>query len=281
MRRAAALLLVLAGLTGDRLLAADAEAFASAARDWRAWAVAALENPPAGIEDFPELAARLERLISERRAQAGQDLDPLEHDDGLRRAALAHAYDMLRRDFMAHESPGGLAAGERVGLLARRFAGLAGENLAEHEGLSQDQLAAQLGPLALKLADGFMASPGHRDNILRPDYTHQALAAASQDERLVVVHVFGGREALLAEPLPFEVESGARIALDFAAARGGKTPAGFAFQAPGQPVEELVVLELSSSEVVVDPGLWRLEFMLPTGEEGRFQVADGPFIDVR
>ena len=252
--------------------------FAQSARTWRAWADAALESPPEGMRSFPALAQRLMTLLNERRTSEGRDLAALEVDPGLERAAQAHAFDMLRRDFMAHESPEGLQPGDRVGLLAPRYIGGVGENVAEHEGLGADALDDQLGPLAVKLADGFMASPGHRENIVGADYSHHGLAAATQDDRLVVVHVFGARRAVLADPLPFQSEVGAKLPLAFEEAGG--TPARFAFKAPDQATEQVVVLELSSNTVSVEPGLWRLLFMFEGDGPNVFQVTDGPFIDV-
>lgn len=252
--------------------------FAETARAWRAWAVDALQSPPDGIRLYPELAERLLELINERRTGAGEGLAALTSAPGLERTAQAHAIDMLRRDFIGHANPDGLQPGDRVGLLARRYVGSVGENVAEHEGLARDALASQLGPLAVKLADGFMASPGHRENIVRPDYTHQGLAAATAGDRLVVAHVFGLRRALLTEELAFQVQTGASLPLTFE--QDSAEPAGFAFKQPNQPVDEVVVLELSSNTVSVEPGLWRLVFMFQGGRAGVYQVADGPFIEV-
>ena len=168
-------------------------------------------------------------------------------------------------------------AGERVAILHRRFIGGSGENLAEHLGIPIDQLAAQTGPLAQKLVDGWLASAGHRRNLLEPVYSHFGLAAAGRGDRLVVVHVFGQRRALLAEPLDLEVPQGARLDLSIAA---GDTPQQFAFAPPGTPPEALVTLEPSSSEVSVAPGEYRLKFFFPAEREGYFQIVDGPLLVV-
>lgn len=254
----------------------DAAPAPEALREWRAWAVSAVEHPPGGIQPFPALAERLRELIAKRRADAA-GLEPLAPDQGLERAARAHAIDMLRRGFMAHENPDGLTVSDRVALLARGFVGIAGENLAEHEGLALADLEAQVGPLAVKMADGWMASEGHRANILRPDYTHDAISAFVQGARLVIVHVFGARLAALETGLEFEQPAGGVLPLAFA----DRQPSGYAYRAHGQPVEDLVVLEPTSSEIAVDPGLYQLMFLFPSDREGSFDVADGPWIDVR
>lgn len=276
MPRIIALLLLIASAPGP-LAAADGTPDQRALLSWRNWATSALDQPPDGIKALPAFTERLRELIAERRTE-GTGLQPLEHDDGLQRAADAHAIDMLRRDFMAHDGPDGLTPGDRVALLARRYGGIVGENLAEHEGLTADQISSQLGPLALKIADGFMESPGHRENILRPDYTHEAIAAYAQGERLVLVHVFGARSVLLARPVDFQQPSGGDLVLE---TTSGQELAGYAYRAHGQPVEELVVLEPSSTEIVVDPGLYQLMFMLEGDSANSFKVADGPWIQVR
>jgi uncharacterized protein YkwD len=247
---------------------------------WREWAVAALDPSPPEAEAWPALADRLRELIDERRASEA-DLPPLAVDDGLQRAANAHARDMLRRDFMAHENPEGLGVDDRTALLARRFVGITGENIAEHTGLRLDQLDGQIGPLALKITDGWMASPGHRENILRPDYTHAAISAFAAGERLVVVQVFGSLRALLAEPLVFEHGQGDRLNLSMATESPTPRPTRYGLRAADQVVEELVVLDLASDEVAVDPGLFQLMLLFPEEQDGRFAVADGPWLEVR
>jgi uncharacterized protein YkwD len=243
------------------------------------WAEAALANPPPGIRFLASLEERLVELTNRRRAAAG--VAPLEADPGLERVARAHALDMLARDYMDHVDPEGRDVGDRVAILHRRFIGGTGENLAEHRGIGVAQLADQAAPLAVKIVDGWMGSPGHRKNILEPDYTHLGLAAAGEGERLVIVQVFGRRSALLALPLPLEVEQGAELPLALATGGAAPAPQKFAFAPQGTATGELVTLELSSNEVMVEPGRYRLKFMIPAEREGYFSVADGPLLVVR
>ena len=188
---------------------------------------------------------------------------------------------MLERGYMDHVAPDGRDVADRVAILHRRFIGGTGENLAEHEGLAVGQLAEQAGPLAVKIVDGWMASPGHRQNLLEPEYSHHGLAAAGQGDRVVIVHVFGRRRALLEQPLPLEVERGARLPLEVEASGAAPAPQKFAFAPPGKAADELVTLDLSSNEVVVEPGEYRLKFFIPAEREGYFEIADGPLLVVR
>jgi uncharacterized protein YkwD len=243
------------------------------------WAEAALASPPAGTRFLASLEERMVELTDQRRAAAG--VAPLEADPGLERVARAHALDMLARDYMDHVGPDGRDVGDRVAILHRRFIGGTGENLAEHQGIGVAQLADQAGPLAAKMVAGWMDSPGHRKNILEPDYLHLGLAAAGEGDRLVIVQVFGRRSALLAVALPLEVEQGAELPLALETSGDAPAPQKFAFAPEGMPTEELVTLDLSSNEVVVEPGRYRLKFMIPAEREGYFSVADGPLLVVR
>jgi uncharacterized protein YkwD len=270
------------------LLASCLAGHATAADDQRAtlegyaaWAHATLEAPPAGIQLLESLERRLIELTAERRREAGVDLEPLEPDPELLPAARAHALDMLERGYVDHVSPEGHDARERTTLLHRRLIGGVGENLAEHEGLTAEQLEEQLGPLALKVMNGLMQSPGHRENILSPDYTHLAIAAAVKGERVVLVQLFEARRALLAEPLPLRVGQGDRLPLELEKGPGLATPAQYAYAHPDQSARELVTLDLSSNEVAVEPGTYLLRFLLPTEQADRFQVVHGPAIIVR
>ena len=278
-----------AGRSGRRLLLAFALALAAPSpvaaadlgttRGYAEWAEAALASPPEGVRFLGELEQKLVELTAAERQEQAPDAPPLEADPGLQRAAQAHALDMLERGYTGHVGPDGRDVGERVAILDRRFVGGTGENIAEHGGIAIDQLAGQIGPLATKLVDGWLDSPGHRQNLLDPAYDRFGLAAAGQGERVVIVQVFGDRKAQLAEPVPLEVKEGAALPLTFAET-GGPAPQSFAFAPPGTPVEELVTLELSANEVVVEPGEYRLQFFLPTEREGYFEIVGGPALVV-
>jgi uncharacterized protein YkwD len=267
---ALALPLALAGRAG-------AAADISTTQGYAEWAAAALASPPAGVRFLDRLEDEVIELAAAARSAQAEGAAPLERDPGLELVARAHALDMLERGYMDHVDPEGRAVGERVAILARRFVGGAGENLAEHDGIALDQLLDQSGPLAQKLVDGWLASPGHRANLLEPAYSHFGLAAAGRGERVVIVHVFGRRSALLAAPLPLEVEAGADLPLAFAPGAGPE-PQKFAFAPPGLAVEDLVTLEVSSSAVAVGPGEYRLEFFFPSERDGYFEIVDGPLL---
>ena len=247
--------------------------------DYEKWAEQVLAAPPAGIRFLPGLEDRLAERVGKARAE--HDRTKLRRDAGLQRAARAHAVDMLQHDYVGHVGPDGRTVTERVGILDRRFIGLTGENLAENVGIPEDAIAAQVGPMALKLVSGFLDSPEHRKNLLDPDYTHEGIGAAVQGDRLIVVHVFGARRALLQQDPPLQVRQGAKLPLGFEQGEGLSTPVKYGFAALGEPTREIVPLDVAHAEVAVGPGTYQLQFFLATEQSNRFLVVPGPILVVQ
>ena len=103
-------------------------------------------------------------LAEMNRARAGHGLRPLEVGPRLQLAARAHASDMLRRDYFAH--------GPFLSrILSYGAAGPAfGENLAWGSG-ARGRASA--------IVAAWLASPGHRSNLLRPGFRRVGVAAPS------------------------------------------------------------------------------------------------------
>lgn len=102
----------------------------------------------------PELEARMIELVNAERARAGLQL--LVADVELREVARAHSRDMLARGYFAHTAPDGKDMVDRLRKARLRYLA-AGENLA-------------LAPNLTRAHDGLMNSPGHRANILKPQF---------------------------------------------------------------------------------------------------------------
>lgn len=102
----------------------------------------------------PDLEARMLDMVNAERAKRG--LTPLKADPQLADVARGHSRDMLARGYFSHVTPEGGDLGERLRKGEVRFL-VAGENLA----------FAQTLDIAHR---GLMASPGHRANILRPQF---------------------------------------------------------------------------------------------------------------
>lgn len=102
----------------------------------------------------PDLESRMLALVNAERA--GQGMKPLAADPELAEVARAHSRDMFARSYFSHVNPEGQEPFDRMRKANVRFL-VAGENLA----------LAQTLPSAHQ---GLMNSPGHRANILRPQF---------------------------------------------------------------------------------------------------------------
>ncbi|MFF3936866.1 CAP domain-containing protein [Streptomyces phaeofaciens] len=117
----------------------------------------ALWASPLTADGLARTAAEVVALTSRERARAGLPL--LAVDPHLTAAAQAHCADMVARRFYSHTSPEGGEPWDRAAAAgsARRTIG---ENIA----------CGQRSPA--EVVEGWMNSPGHRANILKPAFTH-------------------------------------------------------------------------------------------------------------
>lgn len=102
------------------------------------------------------------RLINQARTDHG--LRPVVVDEKIREVARQHSIDMFRRGYFAHVNLEGRTPFERMRAGGVRFLA-AGENLA-------------LAPTVRIAHSGLMKSPGHRENILRPQFRRVGIGAA-------------------------------------------------------------------------------------------------------
>jgi uncharacterized protein YkwD len=108
-------------------------------------------------------------LINEERAKAG--LRSVRSNARLRRAALGHSQDMVRRGYFEHTSPSGETFVDRITATgytrgARRW--LLGENLIWVRGTESTPQA---------MVDDWMGSSAHRANLLRARFREIGVAA--------------------------------------------------------------------------------------------------------
>ena len=102
----------------------------------------------------PDLEKQMLDLVNQERQAAG--LSPVAADPELTEVARRHSADMFARGYFAHDTPEGLSPFDRMRAANVRFL-TAGENLA-------------LAPTITVAHNGLMNSPGHRANILRPQF---------------------------------------------------------------------------------------------------------------
>ncbi|MGW6009520.1 CAP domain-containing protein [Streptomyces sp. NPDC055210] len=108
-------------------------------------------------------AAEVLALTNAERAAAG--LPPLAEDPLLTRAAQAHSADMVARAFYSHTAPDGSEPWDRAAAAGSTRRTI-GENIA----------CGQRSPA--EVVRGWMDSPGHRANILKPAFTHLGVGFA-------------------------------------------------------------------------------------------------------
>jgi hypothetical protein len=108
-------------------------------------------------------------LLNEERARKG--LAPLRAEARLELASQRHSEDMARRSFFEHETPEGVDPQARI--LATGYPAtnaFTGENIARGE-------FAESSPV--EIVDSWMHSPGHRENILRAEFTEVGVGVAT------------------------------------------------------------------------------------------------------
>jgi len=121
------------------------------------------------------------RITNEYREKEG--LEPLIENQKLNEAALKRAEDMFERQYFAHVAPDGSDVSDTLRIVKYEYAAT-GENLAL--GYFKD---------SKDLVDAWMASPGHRENILKKNFTEIGVAHKvgifEGKRQLIAVQVFG------------------------------------------------------------------------------------------
>ncbi len=147
----------------------------------------------------------LERTNFERESVG---LGTLIHDTGLAELARKHSKNMLAQGFFAHEDPDGKRVGERANdqypeLLYYSIA----ENLASvmHHKNTELMVDAAM--------QGWLNSPGHRDNLLNSRYTHLGVGAATDGKIVLITQVFAFPLVKLGTRIPPVVDSNKELVL--------------------------------------------------------------------
>ncbi len=123
-----------------------------------------------------EQEAQMLDLLNQTRRQFG--LPPLRLDPKLRLAARAHSADMATNNYFEHDSPRFGTPVQRMQVAGVRT-GYYGENIA----FALDAALAET---------AFMHSPGHRANILDPDYTRVGIGAVTDGLMVMFTQDFAG-----------------------------------------------------------------------------------------
>jgi uncharacterized protein YkwD len=138
-----------------------------------------------------EVEKRIFSLTNEERRKHG--LPKLDHDDTLAEVALQHSFDMLKRDFFSHTNPDGQSVKDRfLDAPARiKLMGSVGENIAGSSGHDY----AEAKTIARYVVDGWMTSPGHRANILNPNYAYLGVGVGVLGKDFRATQNFGTKKS--------------------------------------------------------------------------------------
>lgn len=116
-------------------------------------------------------------LAATNAARAENGLPALSWSADLAAVARAHADDMLSRGYFAHVTPEGAGPAERLAKNAPRAIVLGlRENLAKSEGEENDTDEER----AREIVEGWMKSPGHRENLLSADSVDVGFGVAAR-----------------------------------------------------------------------------------------------------
>lgn len=210
------------------------------------------------------------------RERTRKNLPPLETDEVLQKIACRHSRDMLRQNFFRHENPDGDGPSDRVAALHRRFVGDAAENIWGQSGRRHESGLS----LAVRIVEQWMDSPPHRENILRPAFTHVGICAVKKGARIRSTQVLARMRALLASPLPRTAVAGDTLEVTVAETNpASATIAQYDFWNPGTKRQIRRPAPFHGSlQLPKTTGTMRLRFYIP--EEERFTVHQGPEIRI-
>lgn len=121
-------------------------------------------------------------------ARVENGLPALAYDNRLAEVARAHSQHMVALNFFDHLDPEGRTHQQRLDERYPRLVRGSGENIARYPvvvGSDQD--------LARRIVEGWMNSPGHRANILRPGFTAEGIGVAQDGSYLDATQVFAAQ----------------------------------------------------------------------------------------
>lgn len=217
-----------------------------------------------GGEFEPDFAQTL--LIQANNLRSSEGLQSYAWDEDLAVVARAHAADMAALNYFAHESPEGFKHPQRAALLMRDLCADTAENLAWR----QDQR----GSTPRQFEELWENSPGHRKNLLRPEYRSAGYGVVQVGDAWYAAGVYADASIRLAQPLPLRVSPGQDLAavFDGASPHIDRLTMTKPFQTPVWSASPQKIPDL-------DPGIWQLRPMRAISAH-TFDVLAGPMFVV-
>lgn len=148
-----------------------------------------------GILHPKDLERRIFQLTNEARHKNG--LPSLDWDRSLAVKARDKSDDMLINNYFSHTNPEGKTLKDRFmeeKPASYKTISRIGENI--YMGARLDY-STDIKTQARLIVDGWMTSPGHRRNILDPQYTHLGVGVSAKDKMCYATQVFAGTKSPL------------------------------------------------------------------------------------
>ncbi|MCX6581139.1 MAG: CAP domain-containing protein [Candidatus Aminicenantes bacterium] len=142
-----------------------------------------LQGQAGGVYNPEKIEQEMLELVNKARSERGTR--PLRFHPVLNDMALGHSQKMAAEGQLSHRFPNYKTLQERL-----MDAGLAFIKSGENVAFSED-------PEAKFIHDGFMNSPGHRQNILDPDFTHCGIRIVCSNKKFYVTEEFAQVYTLL------------------------------------------------------------------------------------
>ena len=146
--------------------------------------------PPPGVKHLPKVEDLVFEMTNQARRAKG--LPPFIQDAELTQVARAFSDDMLVRRFFDHTTPDGVSFDERIADRYRHRVRLMGENIWYASGYNLGKIQQ----VAKEIVDDWMSSPGHRENILDPRFTHLGVGVSARNHTIRATQEFVGRSKL-------------------------------------------------------------------------------------
>ncbi|MCK4761360.1 MAG: CAP domain-containing protein [Candidatus Aminicenantes bacterium] len=134
-------------------------------------------------KDLEKAEKEFLNMINREREKRG--LPPLYDNNRLGRVSIHHSQKMAAEEQLSHTFPAYMRLSERLEEAGLPFI-KAGENVAYSKGYVVEDVH-----------EGFMLSPGHRQNILDPDYTHCSIRIVQKNRDLYITQEFAKLYSLL------------------------------------------------------------------------------------
>ncbi|MBD1842080.1 CAP domain-containing protein [Cyanobacteria bacterium FACHB-63] len=137
-------------------------------------------TPPTPVQSTT--TARIETAIYQQINQVRQQdgLSGLKNNNRLAAVARRYSKQMAEKNFFSHTSPDGTTPADRV-RADRIFYIAVGENLFKGTNVAQPAPAA---------VEGWLDSPGHRENILRPIYAETGVGVWKKNNTYYITQLF-------------------------------------------------------------------------------------------